>query len=54
MPPAPAVANKISLPKYAKCRAIYDYEASDADELSFREGDVIDIIQEGLSSFLCV
>ena len=39
-PPAP----KPSLPL---CKALYDYDAADIDELTFREGDVIEIIKEG-------
>lgn len=33
-------------PALPKCRAIYDYDAQDTDELSFHVGDVIDIILE--------
>ena len=29
------------------CKAIYDYEATDTDELTFRDGEVIEIIKEG-------
>ena len=30
------------------CRAIYDYDAQDTDELNIREGEVIEIINKGL------
>jgi len=47
----PPVAKTKNPPKpvqqYKKCRALYAYEAQDTDELSFNEGDVIDIIKEG-------
>jgi hypothetical protein len=33
---------------YPKCKALYDYSASDADELSFKFEDIIYIIKEGM------
>ena len=42
--PKPAQAPKPSLPK---CKALYDYDATDTDELTFKEGDIIDIVKEG-------
>ena len=30
------------------CRAIYDYDAQDTDELNIREGDVIELINKGM------
>lgn len=30
------------------CKAIYDYDATDTDELTFKEGDIIEIIKEGV------
>lgn len=36
-------------PALPRCKAIYDYDAQDTDELSFIVGDVIDIILEGKS-----
>ena len=39
-PPAPK-------PNLPMCKAIYDYEATDTDELTFRDGEVIEIIKEG-------
>jgi hypothetical protein len=35
---------KPALPKY---KALYDYTAQDLDELSFKEGDVIEVLKEG-------
>ena len=32
---------------YPKCKALYDYTASDHDELTFHENDIIYILQEG-------
>jgi hypothetical protein len=32
---------------YPKCKALYDYNAADNDELTFRENDIIYILQEG-------
>ena len=29
------------------CKAVYDYDATDTDELTFVEGDVIEILKEG-------
>jgi hypothetical protein len=40
-PPAPKAA-------MAQCRAIYDYNAKEADEISIRAGDIITIISKGL------
>lgn len=40
-PPAPR-------PSLPLCKALYDYEATDLDELSFKEGSVIEIIKEGM------
>jgi myosin-1 len=31
---------------YPQCKALYDYDARDVDELSLREGDIVDILQE--------
>ena len=39
-PPAPA-------PARPKCRTIYPYDAGDVDELSFAEGEIIEIVSEG-------
>ena len=30
----------------AQVRALYDYEAADVDEISIKEGDTFDLIQE--------
>ena len=38
-PPAPK-------PQLPLCKALYDYDASDADELNFKEGDIIEILTE--------
>jgi len=34
------------------CKALYDYDATDTDELTFKEGDTIEIIKEGESNFV--
>ena len=34
-------------PKLPRGRCLYAYDAQDTDELSFNEGDVIEIIREG-------
>jgi len=36
-----------NIPRISKCRAMFNYDAQDADELSFQEGDIIDIVEEG-------
>lgn len=33
-------------PSLPKCRCLYAYDAQDTDELSFNEGDTIDILKE--------
>ena len=40
LPPAPK-------PNLPLCKALYDYDATDTDELTFTEGDVIEILKEG-------
>ena len=42
--PKPAPKPKPSLPQ---CRCLYAYDAMDTDELSFNEGDTIEIVKEG-------
>jgi hypothetical protein len=42
--PKPAVKPKEQLPQ---CRCLYAYDAQDTDELSFNEGDIIELISEG-------
>lgn len=42
-PKPPPQKPKPSLPK---CRCLYAYDAQDTDELSFNEGDTIDILKE--------
>ena len=34
-------------PALPKCRCLYAYDALDVDELSFNEGDIIEILKEG-------
>nr|CAD7408549.1 unnamed protein product [Timema poppensis] len=41
--PRPAMRPKPSLPK---CKAMFDYTAQDLDEISFKDGDIIEIIKE--------
>lgn len=43
--PRPTLKTKPALPQ---CRCLYAYDAQDTDELSFNEGDIIDIISEGI------
>nr|XP_054756571.1 unconventional myosin-Ie-like [Lytechinus pictus] len=38
-------------PSRPKCRTIYAYDAGDTDELSFREGETIEIITEDRSGW---
>ena len=46
--PRPAAKPKpAARPALPQCRTLYAYDAQDTDELSFNEGDIIDIIQEG-------
>lgn len=40
-PPAP----KPSLPQV---RALYDYDATDTDELTFKENDILELVKEGM------
>ena len=40
-PPAP----KPSLPQ---CKALYDYDATDTDELTFKENDIIEVVSQGM------
>jgi hypothetical protein len=42
----PAMRPKPSLPK---CKALFDYQAQDLDELNLVEGDIIEILKEGLN-----
>lgn len=49
--PAYAVAKKIppqkpAPPSLPKVRALYDYDPQDLDELSLREGDVLEVLKE--------
>ncbi|CAF0864311.1 unnamed protein product [Brachionus calyciflorus] len=46
-PPLPASRKpKVPEPNYPKCRAMYAYQASDPDELSFEENDIIYLVKE--------
>ncbi|XP_037079375.1 unconventional myosin-If-like [Pollicipes pollicipes] len=38
-------------PALPKCRALYRYEAQDVDELSFEEGEIIELVQEDASGW---
>jgi len=42
--PRPQPKPKEKLPQ---CQCLYSYDAQDTDELSFGEGDVIEIVHEG-------
>ncbi|XP_059157051.1 unconventional myosin-Ie-like isoform X2 [Physella acuta] len=46
--PRPTPKAKPALPQ---CRCLYAYDAQDTDELSFNEGDIIDIISEDASGW---
>jgi SH3 domain. len=41
--PRPPLKPKPALPK---CQALYGYTAKDIDELSFQEGDIIEVVKE--------
>ena len=51
----PPPANRAKKPKSAqapkpsppKCKDLYDCDATDTDELTFKEGDIIDTVKEG-------
>jgi myosin-1 len=47
--PPPTPKPKTLLPQ---CRCLYAYDAQDTDELSFNEGDVIEIVKEGKKNHL--
>jgi myosin-1 len=34
-----------------QCKALYDYDASDTDELTFREGDIIELVRKDPSGW---
>ena len=42
--PKPRVRTVTSLPRV---RAMYDYEAQDLDEISLKEGEVLELVKEG-------
>ena len=42
--PKPNPKPKPSLPQ---CRCLYTYDAQDVDELTFNEGDLIELVKEG-------
>ena len=52
--PAPGVGRPKPKPtpkpkeKLPECRCLYAYDAQDTDELSFNEGDIIEILSEGM------
>lgn len=35
------------------CKALYPYDASDADELTFNEGDMLEFVSEGKCGVWC-
>jgi hypothetical protein len=48
-PPVKQRKPKPPEPNYPKCRALYSYSATETDELSFNEGDIIYLLkQEGM------
>lgn len=57
--PPPAKRNKPPIaakpkPTLPQCKAIYDYDASDTDELTFREGDTIEIVRKGKLTIIAI
>ena len=50
-PKKKALPPKPSLPK---ARCLYAYDAQDTDELSFNEGDIIEVIKEGEDLFVII
>ena len=50
-PKKKALPPKPSLPK---ARCLYAYDAQDTDELSFNEGDIIEVIKEGENLFVII
>ncbi|XP_072166992.1 unconventional myosin-If-like [Diadema setosum] len=49
--PKPKPQPPVPAPPKPKCRTIYPYEAGDVDELSFHEGEIIEIISEDPSGW---
>ncbi len=47
VPPKPTVAK----PKVEQCKALYDYNAREADELTLKNGDVITLVHRGNNDF---
>ncbi|KAF0306245.1 Unconventional myosin-Ie [Amphibalanus amphitrite] len=47
----PKPAPKPRQPKYPKCKALYKYDAQDVDELSFEEGDILELVHEDASGW---
>ena len=45
------VAGAQPKPKLPECRALYDYEAQDADELTLRPGDMVQIVRKDASGW---
>ena len=50
-PKPPPARKPVSNPK---ARCLYAYDAQDTDELSFNEGEVIEIIREGMHCILLI
>jgi myosin-1 len=52
MPPRPIPkAKPIVKPRFPTVRAIYAYEAQDTDELSFQEGQIIELVKKDESGW---
>ena len=45
-PPVKQRKPKVPEPNYPKCKAVYSYQASEADELNFNEGDIIYVLKK--------
>ena len=40
-------------PPLPQCKALYDYDAQDTDELTFKENDIIEVVIQGRCVLVC-